>query len=178
MGQKPVRIWLEETKHLGMALGLTNTAKAVEALQLPASSFTTVHVAGSNGKGTTCAMLCTALTNQGVSNLLFSSPHLVRVEERIRLNGVPIHADVMNRALEAVRRATSANNITVTFFEVTFLASLVIANEAGVEMMILETGLGRPLGRNACFQGRCLHLDLNRSGTYRYSRKPTNQDCS
>lgn len=142
VGQKPVRIWLEETKHLGMALGLTNTAKAVEALQLPASSFTTVHVAGSNGKGTTCAMLCTALTNQGVSNLLFSSPHLVRVEERIRLNGVPIHADVMNRALEAVRRATSANNITVTFFEVTFLASLVIANEAGVEMMILETGLG------------------------------------
>ena len=71
VGQKPVRIWLEETKHLGMALGLTNTAKAVEALQLPASSFTTVHVAGSNGKGTTCAMLCTALTNQGVSNLLF-----------------------------------------------------------------------------------------------------------
>ena len=142
VGQKPVRIWLEETKHLGMALGLTNTAKAVETLQLPASPFTTVHVAGSNGKGTTCAMLCTALTNQGISNLLFSSPHLVRVEERIRINGVPVHADVMNRALEAVRSATSANNITVTFFEVTFLASLVIAHEAGVEMLILETGLG------------------------------------
>lgn len=142
VGQKPVRIWLEETKHLGMALGLANTAKAVEALQLPSSLFTTVHVAGSNGKGTTCAMLCTALTNQGVSNLLFSSPHLVRVEERIRINGVPVHADVMNRALEAVRTATFASSITVTFFEVTFLASLIIAHEAGVEMLILETGLG------------------------------------
>ncbi len=87
VGQIPVRSWLEETKHLGMALGLTNTAKAVEALQLPAPSFTTVHVAGSNGKGTALVQ-CFVLryTNQGVSNLLlFSSPHLVRVEERIRI---------------------------------------------------------------------------------------------
>ncbi len=84
----------------------------------------------------------------------------------------------MDRALEAVRRATSANNIAVTFFEVTFLAALVVANDAGVEVLDSRNWLGRALGRNACFQGRCLHLDLNRSGTYRYSRKPTNQDCS
>jgi dihydrofolate synthase/folylpolyglutamate synthase len=142
VGQIPVRNWLEETKHLGMALGLTNTANAVEALQLPTPSFTTVHVAGSNGKGTACAMLCTALSNQEISNLLFSSPHLVRLEERIRINGVPIQSDVMDRALEAVRLATSVNNIAVTFFEVTFLAALVVANDSGVEVLVLETGLG------------------------------------
>ena len=132
VGQIPVRSWLEATKHLGMALGLTNTANAVEALRLPTSSPTTVHVAGSNGKGTACAMLCTALSNQGISNLLFSSPHLVRIEERIRINGVPIQSDVMDRALERVRLATLEHDITVTFFEVTFLAALVVASEAEV----------------------------------------------
>ena len=142
VGQIPVRSWLEATKHLGMALGLTNTANAVEALRLPTSSPTTVHVAGSNGKGTACAMLCTALSNQGISNLLFSSPHLVRIEERIRINGVPIQSDVMDRALERVRLATLEHDITVTFFEVTFLAALVVASEAEVEVLVLETGLG------------------------------------
>jgi len=142
VGQIPVRSWLEATKHLGMALGLTNTANAVEALRLPTSSLTTVHVAGSNGKGTACAMLCTALSNQGISNLLFSSPHLVRIEERIRINGVPIQSDVMDRALERVRLATLEHDITVTFFEVTFLAALVVASEAEVEVLVLETGLG------------------------------------
>jgi len=142
VGQIPVRSWLEATKHLGMALGLTNTANAVEALCLPTSSLTTVHVAGSNGKGTACAMLCTALSNQGISNLLFSSPHLVRIEERIRINGVPIQSDVMDRALERVRLATLEHDITVTFFEVTFLAALVVASEAEVEVLVLETGLG------------------------------------
>ena len=142
VGQIPVRSWLEATKHLGMALGLTNTANAVEALRLPTYSPTTVHVAGSNGKGTACAMLCTALSNQGISNLLFSSPHLVRIEERIRINGVPIQSDVMDRALERVRLATLEHDITVTFFEVTFLAALVVASEAEVEVLVLETGLG------------------------------------
>ena len=142
VGQIPVRSWLEATKHLGMTLGLTNTANAVEALCLPTSSLTTVHVAGSNGKGTACAMLCTALSNQGISNLLFSSPHLVRIEERIRINGVPIQSDVMDRALERVRLATLEHDITVTFFEVTFLAALVVASEAEVEVLVLETGLG------------------------------------
>ena len=142
VGQIPVRSWLEATKHLGMALGLTNTANAVEALRLPTSSPTTVHVAGSNGKGTACAMLCTALSNQGISNLLFSSPHLVRIEERIRINGVPIQSDVMDLALERVRLATLEHDITVTFFEVTFLAALVVSSEAEVEVLVLETGLG------------------------------------
>ncbi len=142
VGQIPVRSWLEATKHLGMALGLTNTANAVDALRLPTPSLTTVHVAGSNGKGTACAMLCTALSNQGISNLLFSSPHLVRIEERIRINGVPIQSDVMDRALERVRLATLEHDITVTFFEVTFLAALVVASEAEVEVLVLETGLG------------------------------------
>ncbi|HJM55383.1 MAG TPA: Mur ligase family protein [Poseidonia sp.] len=137
-----MRLWLESTKKLGMALGLLNTSKAVEALHLQPSTFTTVHVAGSNGKGTTCALLCTALTNEGISNLLFSSPHLIRVEERIRINGAPIHSNVLDRALEKVQQVTRTHGIRVTFFEVTFLAALVVASELEVEVMVLETGLG------------------------------------
>ena len=141
-GDTEGRLWLESSKKLGMALGLLNTSKAVDALNLPPQNHTTVHVAGSNGKGTTCALLCTALTNEGISNLMFSSPHLIRVEERIRINGIPVQPDVFNRALEKVYAATTTKGIRVTFFEITFLVSPVIASEADVEVMVMETGLG------------------------------------
>ncbi len=141
-GETEVRLWLESSKKMGMALGLLNTSKAVDALNLPSQAYTTVHVAGSNGKGTTCALLCTALTNEGVPNLMFSSPHLIRVEERIRINGVPVRSDVFDQALEKVRLATESRGISVTFFEITFLASLIVASEADVDVVVMETGLG------------------------------------
>ena len=155
-GDTEARLWLESSKKLGMALGLLNTSKAVNALNLPPQNHTTVHVAGSNGKGTTCALLCTALTNEGISNLMFSSPHLVRVEERIRINGIPVQPDVFDRALEKVYAATTTKDIRVTFFEITFLISLVIASEADVEVMVLETGLGGRLDAT-----RVAHADIS-----------------
>ena len=84
---QPARAWLESTKSKGMALGLDNTAKAIEALNLSPPTYEVVHVAGSNGKGTTIATLGAALTAAGLPHIAFTSPHLVRVEERVRLNG-------------------------------------------------------------------------------------------
>ena len=68
------RAWLESTKERGMALGLEHTARAIEALGLPAPTYETVHVAGSNGKGTTVAALGSALHRIGCRHLSFTSP--------------------------------------------------------------------------------------------------------
>ena len=138
-----VRTWLDATKKRGMALGLVHTKSVLERLHLPHTPEHILHVAGSNGKGTACALMAGSLTLNGVSNLLFSSPHLIRVEERIRINGVPISSDPFEAALGAVRDAAAEEPmVPLTFFEATYLAAMQCASNAGVDVLILETGLG------------------------------------
>ncbi len=138
-----VRTWLESTKKGGMALGLVHTKSVLERLHLPHTPEHILHVAGSNGKGTSCALMAGSLTLNAVSNLLFSSPHLIRVEERIRINGVPISSAPFEAALGAVRDAAAQDPLVpLTFFEATYLAAMQCASDAGVEVLILETGLG------------------------------------
>lgn len=138
-----VRTWLEATKRGGMALGLVHTKSVLERLHLPHTPEHILHVAGSNGKGTACALMAGSLTLNGVSNLLFSSPHLIRVEERIRINGVPISHTHFEAALGAVRDAAAQDPmVPLTFFEATYLAAMQCASNAGVDVLILETGLG------------------------------------
>ncbi|MCH1540521.1 MAG: hypothetical protein L7S56_03685 [Candidatus Poseidonia sp.] len=135
-----MRAWLESTKQRGMSLGLTNTARALNALGMKKKRPFTVHVAGSNGKGTCCAALTAALSLRGISNLLFSSPHLIQVEERIRVNGESIASSLFDEALERVHKIDEGGELT--FFEVTFLTAMILANQIGVEVLVLETGLG------------------------------------
>lgn len=141
-GHARVRSWLESTKVRGMALGLENTRRALEALGLPPAAYETVHIAGSNGKGTTVAMLSAALSMADVPHACFTSPHLVRVEERIRLNGTPVSAECMDDALQRIQEVDQSGGFQLTFFETTFLAAMVIASQADLEVMVLETGLG------------------------------------
>ncbi|MDA8573788.1 hypothetical protein N9K81_03740 [Candidatus Poseidoniales archaeon] len=138
-----VRTWLEGTKKGGMALGLAHTKSVLERLHLSHTPEHVLHVAGSNGKGTACALMAGSLTLNGVSNLLFSSPHLIRVEERIRINGVPISYTHFEAALGAVRDAAAEEPmVPLTFFEATYLAAMQCASDVGVTVLILETGLG------------------------------------
>jgi dihydrofolate synthase/folylpolyglutamate synthase len=144
------RDWLEMTKETGMALGLQNTSQLLKLLDLDLSNTTIIHVAGSNGKGTLCALLATNFTLLDQSNVLFSSPHLCRVEERIRVGGVPVGADVFDEAVKMIQLVSLASNIAPTFFEVTFLAAMIIASEQNVRFLILETGLGGRLDATRC----------------------------
>jgi len=144
------RDWLEITKETGMALGLQNTSQLLKLLDLDLSNTTIIHVAGSNGKGTLCALLATNFTLLDQSNVLFSSPHLCRVEERIRVGGVPVRADVFDEAVKKIQLVSLASNIAPTFFEVTFLAAMIIASEQNVRFLILETGLGGRLDATRC----------------------------
>ena len=144
------RDWLEITKKTGMSLGLDNTFQLLKLLDLELSNTTIIHVAGSNGKGTLCALLATNFTLIGKSNLLFSSPHLCRVEERVRLNGIPVRSAIFNQAVKRIQRVSLTSNIIPTFFEVTFLAAMITASEQNVEFLILETGLGGRLDATRC----------------------------
>ncbi|RJU93850.1 MAG: hypothetical protein DWC08_03015 [Candidatus Poseidoniales archaeon] len=147
-----VRNWLQSTKSRGMALGLKGTKTVLERLNLslPANI---IHVAGSNGKGTVCALMSTALGLADVEHVMFTSPHVVRIEERIRRNCTPVSSKEFDQALEVVFAASQGEGIDscvdLTFFEVTYLVAMVCSQ--GSEVLILETGLG----------GR---LDATRSG--------------
>ena len=133
-----VRGWLKASKSKGMSLGLSRVNEALEALGRPDRSMDCIHVAGSNGKGSACAQLVAGLVRAGYRVGLFSSPHLVRIEERVRVDGKSVTNHEFDTSLSKVRDL----GIELTFFEITYLTSLVACREAGVSIMVLETGLG------------------------------------
>ena len=141
---------MEATKNSGMALGLQNTYAVLSYLELDFDNTQIIHVAGSNGKGTLCSIIAASLSLNNESNVLFSSPHLCRVEERIRLDGRPISNKMFDNALHQVKDAAEKLSINPTFFETTFLAAMVITAEVMPKFLILETGLGGRLDATRC----------------------------
>ena len=145
------RSWLESTKKRGMALGLKSTKTVLDRLQLTLPPHI-IHVAGSNGKGTVCALMAASLSLNGIENILFTSPHVARIEERIRRNGCPISSQEFDSALLRIHHAANGAEfnsvIELTFFEVTYLVSMICS--AGSTVLILETGLGGRLDATRC----------------------------
>lgn len=127
---------------------LDNTKKLLEALGNPSMDKKIIHVAGTNGKGSVCAYLNGFLLESRKTVGMFTSPHLVRMTERIRLNGIEVSKeqflDVFDHVLQCVEKSIE-NDAKVnhpTFFEILFLIAMVVFQEADVEYIILETGLG------------------------------------
>jgi len=122
-------------------LGLERIRAVLQALSRPQDRLRFVHVAGTNGKGSTCAMIESALRAAGHHTGLFTSPHLAEPTERIRIDGGPISADCFAQAFDRVHAANSLDNHTTYFETVTAMALLVFAEER-VDMVVLEVGLG------------------------------------
>jgi dihydrofolate synthase / folylpolyglutamate synthase len=133
---------------LAIKLGLRNTELLLQALDNPERAFTAVQIAGTNGKGSTAAMLDSICRVAGIKTGLYTSPHLVSITERIRVAGLDITPDDFARHATIVRAV--AENLVArkeiealpTFFEQVTAIALVAFREAGVELAILETGLG------------------------------------
>jgi dihydrofolate synthase/folylpolyglutamate synthase len=104
------------------------------------STATIITVAGTNGKGSTVAMMEALLCEQGVSCGAFTSPHLIKYNERIRVNGLEVEDSLIVRAFEAIEAARG--EISLTYFEFCALAALWVFNALGVEYQLLEVGLG------------------------------------
>ncbi len=125
---------------------LSHTREFLRRLGDPAAGKKILHVAGTNGKGSVCAMLQAMLAAEGKRTGLFTSPHLVRMGERIRLDGEPIGDDFFYRIFCRVQPVASdmeAEGLThPTYFEFLYAMAMCAFEEADEEYLILETGLG------------------------------------
>ena len=95
--------WLFSTQFFGIKLGLDNTGKLLAAADADRTDATVVHVAGTNGKGSTCAMIEALARAQGYVTGLFTSPHLVEFSERIRVNGNMIPPEALAEEIYSAR---------------------------------------------------------------------------
>jgi dihydrofolate synthase/folylpolyglutamate synthase len=123
---------------LGMRLGLDPMRAACERAGHPERDFPAVHVAGTNGKGSVSAMLEAIARAQGKHTGLYTSPHLCRFAERIRIDGEPVSDEVLAALLE---RALDAGP-DLSFFETATLAAFFAFRDAAVDLAVLEVGMG------------------------------------
>jgi dihydrofolate synthase/folylpolyglutamate synthase len=140
--------WLYSLQHFGVKLGLDNIRAVLDVRDHPESAYPSVIVAGTNGKGSVAAMIEAVLLAQGIRTGMFSSPHLVRPNERIRVGGEDISTPDLHRHLVAMRghieAALTRGDLEVhpSFFEVVTATALEAFNEARVGCAVLEVGLG------------------------------------
>jgi dihydrofolate synthase/folylpolyglutamate synthase len=123
---------------LGMRLGLEPMRAACARAGHPEAAFPSVHVAGTNGKGSVCAMVEAIARAQGSTTGLYTSPHLCRFAERIRIDGEPVSDPVLTALLE---RALEAGP-DLSFFETATLAAFLAFRDAAVDVAVLEVGMG------------------------------------
>lgn len=131
---------------LALKLGLERIAQLLDAVGRPHDSFPSVQIAGTNGKGSTAAMLDRMCRAAGIRTGLYTSPHLISITERICVDGSEISHNDFARITTRVRDAALAlqgvTGTLPTFFEQVTAIALCAYMEAGVELAILETGLG------------------------------------
>ncbi len=143
----PLRYLLSLEK-FGIKFGLANIETLTSALGHPQKTFKSILVAGTNGKGSVTAMVDCALGKSGVRVGRYTSPHLVRLEERFAIDGAPVRTEVLNPMIEEVRTlidklvATGSLEAPPTFFEVTTAIAFELFRRAGVQIAVLEVGLG------------------------------------
>jgi dihydrofolate synthase/folylpolyglutamate synthase len=141
-------IYLQNLQRFGVKLGLQNIGAVLAACGDPQRRFPSVHVAGTNGKGSVCAMLASILKADGRRVGLYTSPHLADVRERIRIDGRSISAADFDRLLGRIRRtierllAAGRLEAHPTYFEVLTILAFLYFAERKVDIAVLEVGMG------------------------------------
>ncbi len=125
-------------------LGLERIQKLLAALGDPQRAFRVVHVAGTNGKGSTCAMIEAGLRAAGIRTGLFISPHLVEPTERIQIDAIPVSAEQFRRAFEIVHDTAERLDLDChpTYFETVTAMAFWIFREMRIDTAVVEVGLG------------------------------------
>lgn len=132
--------WQEGLHFKAIDLGLERCREVAEKMDLLCPRYKVISIAGTNGKGTSAAMLDTIYRAAGHSVGTYTSPHLVRYNERIRINGEEVTDDMLCRAFNHVDQARG--DITLTYFEFGTLAALDLFRDNAVDLGILEVGMG------------------------------------
>lgn len=138
--------YINETPKFTTKNSLEHTRECLRRLGNPQDSFQVIHVAGTNGKGSVCAYLASVFREGGYRCGLFTSPHLVKINERFQIDEVPVEDGLFLEAFEKVKHLAdelvSQGSYHPTYFEMLFLMGMCIFREAGVSHVVLETGLG------------------------------------
>jgi dihydrofolate synthase/folylpolyglutamate synthase len=125
-------------------LGLERIQQILAALGHPETAYRVIHVAGTNGKGSTCAMIDAGLQAAGVRTGLFTSPHLVEPTERIQISGIPVSEADFTRAFNAVHQAAESLDLDChpSYFETVAAMAFLLFREKRVHTAVVEVGLG------------------------------------
>ncbi|UCD70778.1 MAG: bifunctional folylpolyglutamate synthase/dihydrofolate synthase [Syntrophobacterales bacterium] len=128
----------------GIVFGLANILKILKSLGNPHEKVKVIHVGGTNGKGSTAAMIQSILCRYGYRIGLYTSPHLISFTERLRIDGREITEEEVVRLTHRIRGGVRENRIpeTFTFFDFTTAMAMLYFVEAGVDLAIVEVGLG------------------------------------
>jgi dihydrofolate synthase/folylpolyglutamate synthase len=125
-------------------LGLDRIRAVLAALGDPQNDFRSIHVAGTNGKGSTCSMIDAGLRTAGVRTGLFTSPHLIEPTERIVIDGMPVTQRQFEQAFNAVHKVAGELDLDFhpTYFETVTAMGFWLFREMRVDTAVIETGLG------------------------------------
>lgn len=139
--QKAINV-LNQNGKFYIELGLDRIKKVLELFNNPQESLKIIHIAGTNGKGSTCAMLAELLKNVGLNVGLYTSPHILSYCERIRINDKNIEEDDLSELIFKIEKVSKSNNTHLTEFELLTVAAFLYFKEKNADVVILETGLG------------------------------------
>lgn len=147
MGYRETLDWLYSLETMGIKLGLDNVSELLERLGNPQRSFKSVHVGGTNGKGSVCAMTASIIREAGHCAGLYTSPHIIDFRERIQVGGDQISEPELMSLIEEIRpivdeMARSGAEKRLTFFEITTALAFRHFADKGVEHAVVEVGMG------------------------------------
>jgi dihydrofolate synthase/folylpolyglutamate synthase len=150
----PGYAFLESLLMFGVRPGLDTTQTLCDALNSPQKSFETIHVVGTNGKGSTSYYLSLILSAHGKKTALYTSPHLVSLRERLRIGNIPVSEMELNEALLEVQQAAIQTKITPTYFEALTVAAFLICRNKKIDVLVAEAGLGGKFDATTIAQGK------------------------
>ena len=146
MTEQEIIAYIENIPRFGTKHTLAEVRDALHFLGDPDDKYPSIHVAGTNGKGSVCAFVSSILRHAGKKTGLFTSPHLVSMRERFRIDGQVISEEIFADSFAAVRAADEAlfakTQTHLSYFEFLYLMACVCFSEAAVDIAVIETGLG------------------------------------
>jgi dihydrofolate synthase/folylpolyglutamate synthase len=136
--------YLYSLEKFGMIFGLAQVKRILDAIGNPHREIQAIHIGGTNGKGSTAAMMSSILQKEGYRVGLYTSPHLIRFTERIKVNGKEIEEEEVAALAGSMRKEMEAAGVTppFTFFDFTTAMAFSYFNRKLVDLAILEVGLG------------------------------------
>ncbi len=166
--------WLESLQFHGVKPGLERITRLLRHLGNPEKRYSTVHIAGTNGKGSTAAIAASIFAEHGLKTGLYTSPHLLSVTERFRINGREVDPEELKYYLSELKKVVEGLGLTVTYFEATTAIAFWYFAERGVDVAVVECGLGGRLdATNACVPSVCVITSISRDHTEYLGRSLT-----